>query len=82
MRHSSNASPIPSPAAMTTKAEEPHVVDEAIDSEVHILASFGLRRDREGLVSWIPTSNDHPRNWASSRKLYTITVIVLLELYT
>lgn len=73
--------PIHSPATMTAGART-RIVDEAIDSEVHILSSFGLCRDREGLVSWVATCDDHPRNWAFSRKLYTIIVIVLLELYT
>ncbi|KXJ97225.1 major facilitator superfamily transporter [Microdochium bolleyi] len=57
-------------------------VVEYTSDEATILCAHGLQRDAHGLICWLPGSADHPRNWNSGRKFYTICLIILLELYT
>lgn len=47
-----------------------------------ILASYGLERDPNGVISWAPGSPLHPRHWPIGRKVYDTALIILLELYT
>ena len=50
--------------------------------EVPILASYGLAREPNGVISWARGSPHHPRHWPFGRKVYDTALIILLELYT
>lgn len=52
------------------------------DDEASVLKTHGLERDSAGLLRWCLDSTYHPRNWGTSKKSYSIGVIILLELYT
>lgn len=47
-----------------------------------ILASYGLSREPDGVITWAPGSPHHPRHWPIGRKVYDTALIILLELYT
>ncbi|KAH7311226.1 major facilitator superfamily transporter [Stachybotrys elegans] len=47
-----------------------------------MLSQAGLERDAAGLIRWRRDSSDHPRNWTLGRKLFSVSVIILLELFT
>lgn len=47
-----------------------------------ILASYGLEREPDGLISWARSSPHHPRHWPIGRKVYDTALIIVLELYT
>jgi len=51
------------------------------DEEVELLASLGLQRGEDGLISWRADSKDHPRNWTALRKTFDTTVIIFLEFF-
>ncbi|KAH7040976.1 major facilitator superfamily transporter [Microdochium trichocladiopsis] len=57
-------------------------INEAVDNDSQVLASFGLCRDGNGLICWTTDSHDHPRKWNARTKIYTISLIILLELFT
>ncbi|KAF3763883.1 hypothetical protein M406DRAFT_293581 [Cryphonectria parasitica EP155] len=50
--------------------------------EADVLASYGLERESNGVISWARGSKHHPRNWPTKRKIYDTALIILLELYT
>ncbi|KAK4251846.1 polyamine transporter 1 [Corynascus novoguineensis] len=51
------------------------------DEEAELLASLGLQRVEDGLISWRADSKDHPRNWTALRKTFDTTVIIFLEFF-
>jgi hypothetical protein len=44
-------------------------------------AKYGLQIDSNGLVTWGPGSQLHPRNWPLSRKAYDTGVIIFLDFF-
>ncbi|KAI9162727.1 major facilitator superfamily transporter [Paramyrothecium foliicola] len=62
--------------------ESDYSVTEINEDEASILAAEGLERNADGLIGWQKDSPDHPRNWTIQRKLYALSIIILLELYT
>lgn len=50
----------------------------------YALADKGLERTGDGknTVRWATTNPRHPRNWSPLKKVYDITIIILLEFYT
>jgi hypothetical protein len=54
---------------------------ECAVQEAESLASLGLKRESNGLISWRADSKDHPRNWSTARKTFDTTVIIFLELF-
>ncbi|CAG8961535.1 hypothetical protein HYFRA_00013953 [Hymenoscyphus fraxineus] len=46
------------------------------------LSDLGLELDSEGIVRWERSNKLHPRNWSLSRKLYDISLIVILDFAT
>lgn len=57
-----------------------HAATDLDDGE--ILASYGLAREPDGVISWARDSPQHPRHWSIGRKVYDTALIILLELYT
>jgi hypothetical protein len=60
-------------AVSVTETEDPGLEPE--------LASLGLGRRSDGLISWGSDSKDHPRNWTNARKVFDTTVIIFLEFF-
>jgi hypothetical protein len=57
-------------------------VTETVDAGLEPgLASLGLERRSDGLISWASNSKDHPRNWTNARKAFDTTVIISLEFF-
>ncbi|GAB7361854.1 hypothetical protein MBLNU230_g1894t1 [Neophaeotheca triangularis] len=50
-------------------------------SVLEALSARGLRIDARGQVQWRRNSNQHPRQWNLSRKLYDTTVICFIEFF-
>lgn len=46
---------------------------------IHNLAAKGINVRHDGLVSWMPHSDQHPRNWTHIRKCYDTGIILFLE---
>ncbi|KAJ5529848.1 hypothetical protein N7527_003241 [Penicillium freii] len=50
----------------------------------HALEIQGLKRtgDEKNLVGWAAMNPRHPRNWSNSRKVYDVSILIILEFYT
>jgi hypothetical protein len=46
------------------------------------LSHLGLQLDEEGVVRWERSNKLHPRNWPMARKMYDISLIVILDFAT
>lgn len=46
------------------------------------LKELGLRLAEDDYVKWRHDSTAHPRNWATSRKLFDVGLVLLLDLFT
>lgn len=46
------------------------------------LDRYGLEVDSAGYIGWRNDSRDHPRNWPMWRKIYEISLVIILEFYT
>ncbi|KAK1759751.1 polyamine transporter 1 [Echria macrotheca] len=65
------------PLVVETKCE----AVAATDDDEPDLARLGLRRGSDGLITWLPDSRDHPRNWSRGRKTFDIGVIIFFEFF-
>ena len=55
---------------------------EVTQSEDGAILSLGLRIGEDGILKWISSSLDHPRNWSSRRKFFDTLLLFMFDLFT
>jgi len=55
---------------------------EVTQSEDGAILSLGLRIGEDGILKWISSSLDHPRNWSSRRKFFDTLLLFMFDFFT